>query len=372
MEILMPALSPTMEEGNLIKWYVTEGQVLNEGDLIAEIETDKAIMEFESPLKGKVKEILIPEGSSDIKINQPILILFNENEKKEITSSEAKEKRVKISPYAKKIARENNLNLKDIDGSGPNGRIILKNIKQHTKLSNVDTNLKQESEFEILTKSSIRQSIFERMELISKTIPHFYLRKKINIDNLINLRKKLNNKNEVSEKISINDFFIKATGMALQKYPDFNLRVEKNDIIKCKTSDIAIAVAIEDGLMTPIIRDVQKKNMLEIAKETKIIYEKTRNRKLLPSDYIGGSTAISNLGMKNIDSFDAIINPPNSSILAIGSANNVPIANENEIEIKKIINVTLSVDHRVLDGEIGSNYLNQITYFIENPYEIIF
>ncbi len=368
----MPALSPTMEEGNLIKWFISEGQELKEGDLIAEIETDKAIMEFESPLKGKVKKILVPEGSSNIKINQPILILFNKNEKKEDITSYTSDRRVKISPYAKKIARENNLNIEDINGTGPEGRIILKDIKQYTKSSNLVTDLKQKDEFEVLNKSSMRESIFERMELISKTIPHFYLRKKINLDNLINLREKLNSKDVKEEKISINDFFIKATGMALQENPDFNLRVEKDSIIKCKTSDIAIAVAIEGGLMTPIIRNVQNKSLLEIAKETKIIYEKTRTRKLLPNEYIGGSTAISNLGMKNIDSFDAIINPPNSSILAIGSANNEPIAYEKEIKIKKIINVTLSVDHRVLDGEIGSNYLNQVTYFIENPYEIIF
>ena len=369
IEILMPALSPTMEEGNLIKWHVKEGQDVKEGDLIAEIETDKAVMDFEIPFEGTVKSLLIEEGSINVKVNQPILNLFKKDEKK---ASKINNKRSKISPFAKKLAIENNINYEKIEGTGPNQRIIHKDISLFLKDTKQNKVSKNNSEKEILTKSNFRKTIFEKMEHISKTIPHFFLRKTIDVENLMKLRKKLNENLTASNKISVNDFFIKALGTALKMYPDFNIMLEGEDIIKCATSDIAIAVAIEGGLLTPIIREVENKSLLEISKETKILYKKAKNRKLTPSEYVGGSSAISNLGMMKVESFDAIINPPNTSILAVGCLKKVPVVKDNEIRIGSVINITLSVDHRVLDGEVGANFISEITNLLENPYMIIF
>ena len=369
MNILMPALSPTMEEGTLVKWHVKEGQEIKEGDLIAEIETDKAIMEFEVPFKGKVKSLLIEEGSTNIKVNQPILNLYDKNEKEGLRTKEEKpdNERIYISPYAKKIAIDNKIDLKKIQGSGPNKRIIKEDLDIY--LDNFNNNEKSKT---ILKKSNLRNAIFEKMENISKKVPHFFLRKTINADELIKLREKLNNSLDQFNKISINDFFIKAMGITLKKYPDFNIMLEEKEIIKCSSSDIAIAVAIEGGLLTPIIKEVEDKSLLEISKETKTLYQKAKNRKLKPEEYIGGSTAISNLGMMNVDNFDAIINPPNTSILAVGCLKKIPIVKDDEIKIAKVINVTLSVDHRVLDGEIGAKFISEVTNVLENPYKIIY
>ena len=407
-QVLMPALSPTMSEGKLSKWLVKEGDVVKAGDLIAEIETDKAIMEFESSEDGTIIKLLIKEGEENIKVNEPIALLDTSNTqsvskdvdkndklnfdvvdeksknnenlliKKEDPPENPKKKidsknRIKISPLAKRIALQNNINFNEIKGSGPLGRIIKADvvnlINKNDKISSntVLKPLKTEEEFISLTP--MRKTIANQLGKSKREIPHFYLRKNVYVDTLLSARKLLNKKLEQKKiKISINDIIIKAIAHALYNNPDCNVTWGEDKIIKSKSTDVALAIAIDEGLITPVIKDIKNKNLSDLSLETKSLIERSKNRRLKADELNGGTITISNLGMMGIDNFDAIINPPHGSILAVGKTQEVVCFDENEKVIKKtIIQLTLSVDHRMIDGAVGAKFLNEIASFLEEP-----
>ena len=410
-QILMPALSPTMSEGKLSKWLVKEGDIIKAGDLLAEIETDKAIMEFESSEDGTLKKILINEGEENIKVNEPIALLetsyslikennskniFEENKKfstKETKSDDSllvdkgdilqrkienRKDRIKISPLARKIAIQNNINYRDLEGTGPSGRIIKADIEKLVKLGNASSPLMDHKTFindepDYTLLSPMRKTIAERLSKSKREIPHFYLRKKVFVDKLLSTRQLLNRKLKIKQiKISINDFIIKAIAHALHNNPKCNVTWGGDRIIKSSSTDVALAVAIEDGLVTPVIKNVKSKSLSDLCEETKSLIERSKNKRLKADELIGGTITISNLGMMGIDSFDAIINPPHGSILAVGKTEEVVVFDESEkITKKTIINLTLSVDHRVIDGAIGAKFLNEIASFIEEPINLL-
>ncbi len=407
-QVLMPALSPTMSEGKLSKWLVKEGDVVKAGDLIAEIETDKAIMEFESSEDGTIIKLLIKEGEENIKVNEPIAVLdtsnlkslskdVDKNDRKNIDAIEKKnknnenllikkevssenpikkidsKKRIKISPLAKRIALQNNINFNEIKGSGPLGRIIkvdIVNLINKNEKINSNTVLKPlKTEEEFIPLTPMRKTIANQLGKSKREIPHFYLRKNVYVDTLLSARKLLNKKLEQKKiKISINDIIIKAIAHALYNNPDCNVTWGEDKIIKSKSTDVALAIAIDEGLITPVIKDIKNKNLSDLSLETKSLIERSKNRRLKADELNGGTITISNLGMMGIDNFDAIINPPHGSILAVGKTQEVVCFDENEKVIKKtIIQLTLSVDHRMIDGAVGAKFLNEIASFLEEP-----
>ena len=427
IEILMPALSPTMSEGKLTKWLVNEGDVIKAGDLIAEIETDKAIMEFESSEDGILKKIIIPESDENITVNQPIAILdtdfpthsqqnnqieksipksskkHNEQTLTEVSKTTKKEavsvnytdtnekpkkkptnQRIKISPIAKKMAFNLGLNIADLSGTGPGGRIVKADIEQHKKKNNSSRKLAEEKnkivgthdlnqEPERIELSPMRRTIADRLTVAKREIPHFYLRKRARVDKLLEAREALN-KSLIRRdiKISLNDMIIKAVGQALLDHPDCNVTWGGDCIMKHKVADIAMAVAIQGGLLTPVLRNVTSKSLSEISENTKDLIVRSREKKLDPIEFSGGTTTISNLGMFGIDSFDAIINSPHGSILAVSQTEIVPILNEeNNFQKATVMNLTLSVDHRVIDGAVGSAFLASIVSFLEDPITLL-
>ena len=407
-QVLMPALSPTMSEGKLSKWLVKEGDVVKAGDLIAEIETDKAIMEFESSEDGTIIKLLIKEGEENIKVNEPIAVLdtsnlkslskdVDKNDRKNIDAIEKKnknnenllikkevssenpikkidsKKRIKISPLAKRIALQNNINFNEIKGSGPLGRIIkvdiVNLINKNDKINSTTVLKPLKTEEEFIPLTPMRKTIANQLGKSKREIPHFYLRKNVYVDTLLSARKLLNKKLEQKKiKISINDIIIKAIAHALYNNPDCNVTWGEDRIIKSKSTDVALAIAIDEGLITPVIKDIKNKNLSDLSLETKSLIERSKNRRLKADELNGGTITISNLGMMGIDNFDAIINPPHGSILAVGKTQEVVCFDENEKVIKKtIIQLTLSVDHRMIDGAVGAKFLNEIASFLEEP-----
>ena len=411
IDILMPALSPTMEEGTLSKWLVKEGDKVESGDLIAEIETDKATMEVEAIDEGVIGKILVDEGQESIKVNVPIAILLLEGEeltdltnkveeeiieKKSIDKkiidekilednivnvskptfkSEIKEKildiikdRIFITPLAKRIAKQRDIDLNSLLGSGPNGRILKVDVENYNNNKNVK-NLNKNSidNFELVKNSAMRKTIADRLVKSKNEAPHFYLSLDCNIDELLKIRSALNSKAKEQYKISVNDMIIKASSAALMKVPRANASWENENTKYFHTTDISVAVAIEGGLITPIIKDVQSKGLLQISEDMKNLADKAKNGKLLPEDYIGGSFSISNLGMYGIKEFSAVINPPQGCILAVGAGEKRPTVINEQIIIATIMTVTLSCDHRVVDGAVGAELLSEFKNFIENP-----
>ena len=407
-QVLMPALSPTMSEGKLSKWLVKEGDVVKAGDLIAEIETDKAIMEFESSEDGTIIKLLIKEGEENIKVNEPIAVLdtsnlkslskdVDKNDRKNIDAIEKKnknnenllikkevssenpikkidsKKRIKISPLAKRIALQNNINFNEIKGSGPLGRIIkvdiVNLINKNDKINSTTVLKPLKTEEEFIPLTPMRKTIANQLGKSKREIPHFYLRKNVYVDTLLSARKLLNKKLEQKKiKISINDIIIKAIAHALYNNPDCNVTWGEDKIIKSKSTDVALAIAIDEGLITPVIKDIKNKNLSDLSLETKSLIERSKNRRLKADELNGGTITISNLGMMGIDNFDAIINPPHGSILAVGKTQEVVCFDEDENVIKKtIIQLTLSVDHRMIDGAVGAKFLNEIASFLEEP-----
>jgi len=421
VNILMPALSPTMEEGTLAKWLVKEGDKIQSGDLIAEIETDKATMEFEAVDEGIIGKLLVSEGSEGVKVNSPIAVILDDGEelkvnetadlvvdteytKLEITKEEVvKNKepsmnviqnsntRIFATPLARRLAREKGVDLGNISGSGPHGRIVktdildvnvssvdtnqvsLKNPVLKTNVQKADgssiTNLYADREFKEIPLNNMRKTVASRLTEAKQNVPHFYLRKEARIDELLQVRARLNaHLAEKNNKLSINDFIIKSCALALQSVPTANAIWAEDKILQLKPSDIAVAVSVEDGLFTPIIRDADTKSLSNISKEMKDLAGKARSKKLMPSEYQGGSFSISNLGMFGVDNFDAVINPPHGAILAVGRGLQKPIVNEDEtISVANLMSLTLSVDHRVIDGALGAKLLQSITKYLEDP-----
>ena len=421
VNILMPALSPTMEEGTLTKWLVKEGDRIQSGDLIAEIETDKATMEFEAVDEGIIGKILISEGSEGVKVNSPIAVILDEGEELEpkeeanqTLPAEPKNQknapegvietkkpsnnviqtshtRIFATPLARRLAKEKGVDLDSITGSGPHGRIVKNDIldvnptnfddnQESLEGSTLRTGVKQVSsssimdlysdrEFKEIPLSSMRRTVATRLTEAKQNVPHFYLRKEIVIDELLRVRARINaHLAEKSNKLSINDFIIKACALALQTVPMANAVWAEDKILQLKSSDIAVAVSVEDGLFTPVIRDADVKSLSNLSKEMKELAEKARSKKLMPNEYQGGSFSISNLGMFGVDNFDAVINPPHGAILAVGRGVKKPVVNENEtITVANVMSLTLSADHRVIDGALGAELLQSISKYLGDP-----
>ena len=409
IDILMPALSPTMEEGTLSKWLIKEGDQVVSGDLIAEIETDKATMEVESIEDGTVGKLLVQEGEEGIKVNSPIAILLFDGEtisdhkknddvkevKKELSKIDLSEdeipttskktsiddyedqvideklnsKRIFATPLAKRLAKQKDIDLSLIAGSGPNGRILKFDIQSlNDRKENIIINNSIDiKKFETVKNSMMRKTIADRLVKSKNEAPHFYLSIDCNIDELLKIRSSINSKSNDKYKISVNDMIIKAASASLLKVPQANASWESENTKYYNTTDISVAVAIEGGLITPIIKDVQLKGLKDISDDMKILAAKAKEGKLLPEEYIGGSFSISNLGMYGIKEFSAVINPPQGAILAVGAGEKRAIVINDNITIATMMTVTLSCDHRVVDGAVGAQYLSVFKEYIEDP-----
>ncbi|WP_439137208.1 pyruvate dehydrogenase complex dihydrolipoamide acetyltransferase [Planktotalea sp.] len=415
IEILMPALSPTMEDGTLAKWLVKEGDTVSSGDLLAEIETDKATMEFEAVDEGVIGKILVEAGTAGVLVNSPIALLLEDGEDSAevVASSQTAPApvapevlstpvatapapkltqtgdRVFASPLARRIAADKGIDLATITGSGPRGRIVKADVDNAQSAPAAqpaaiptpqtakapDTNPSQIAkmyegrEFTELPLDGMRKTIAARLTEAKQNIPHFYLRRDIHLDALLKFRSQLNKQLAARDiKLSVNDFIIKACALALQQVPAANAVWAGDRVLQMKASDVAVAVAIEGGLFTPVLQDADSKSLSALSAQMKDLANRARDRKLAPHEYMGGSFAISNLGMMGIENFDAVINPPHGAILAVGAGAKKPIVNsDGDLDIATVMSVTLSVDHRVIDGALGADLLAAIKANLENP-----
>ena len=420
IEVLMPALSPTMEDGTLAKWFVKEGDKVEPGDLLAEIETDKATMEFEAVEEGVIEKLLVSEGTEGVKVNSAIATLSGEdnltlknieepaasdtvkteasaiNAKKIENNSNSKSRdRLFITPLARRIAKKQGIDINLVSGTGPHGRIIKKdlaNIKSpplgsvlqdpdFVTAKSIYPNLSDSFSYDALLEiyadrkfteialDGMRKTIASRLSEAKQTIPHFYLRRSVKMENLLDFRQKINKKLlDKNIKVSINDIIIKACSEALQTNPDANAIWAGNKLIKFDSSDIAVAVSVEGGLFTPVIKDTDQKTISNISEEMKDLASRARAKKLMPTEFQGGSFAISNLGMFGIESFDAIINPPHAAILAVGTGKKKPVVSDDgSLGATTEMELSLSVDHRVIDGVLGAQLLHTIVDNLENP-----
>ncbi len=416
LEILMPALSPTMEEGTLAKWLVSEGDVVQSGDLLAEIETDKATMEFEAVDQGIIGKLLVAEGTANVKVNSAIAILLEEGDATDATVAPsapaavaadvmaapavqapapaapvaASGTRIFASPLARRIAADNGLDLTAITGSGPKGRIVKADLSTavapaaaaapvsavtmptSANAAAVEA-IYQGRGFKTVPLDGMRKIIASRLTEAKQTIPHFYLRRDIRLDKLLRVRGEINKGLEArGVKTSVNDFIIKACALALQKVPTANAVWAGDRVLQMEASDISVAVAIEGGLFTPVLQDAEAKPLSQLAVEMKDLAARARNRKLAPHEYQGGSFSISNLGMMGIDNFDAVINPPQGAILAVGAGKKRPVVlDDGSLSVATVMSVTMSVDHRVIDGALGAELLNVIVNYLENPLSML-
>ena len=428
--ILMPALSPTMEEGKLAKWLVKEGDTVKSGTILAEIETDKATMEFEAVDEGKIGKILVPEGSEGVKVNAPIAVLLDEGEKmgdapaapkqdipaamKDIGDAVKKEAapaakaapagsasapkaegRVFASPLAKRIAAQKGLDLSGITGTGPRGRIVKSDVENAkpgaakpaaaapaaaggagipgiAPLPDARL-LYPAGSYEEIPHDNMRKAIAKRLTSAKTLIPHYYLTIDCNLDALMAVREKMNaaapkGKDKVpAYKLSVNDFIMKASAMALMKHPAVNASWTDTAILRHKDADVGVAVALDFGLITPIIFKAQTKGLVEISNEVKTLAGLAKEKKLKPNQYEGGGFSVSNLGMYGIKNFTSIINPPQSCIIAVGAGEERPVVRDGKVEISTVMTVTMSADHRVVDGGTGAKFLATLKQFIEEP-----
>lgn len=422
IEILMPALSPTMKEGNLARWLKKEGDQIVAGDVLAEIETDKATMEVEAVDEGILGKIIVKDGTENVAVNSLIALILEEGEDKAKLESykipqkdnphnespkkseakieksqtpkiEEKSKEIKkveapiavapktitksngqinASPLAKRIAQEQNIDLGNVCGTGPNGRITKDDVLNSTKNNNAGIIRRNPQEYQLQKNNNIRKVIAQRLLESKQTVPHFYLSSNLRIDKLLELRKDLNDNasliaDKPAYKISVNDLVIKAVALALKKVPAANSSWNDDAILIYNNIDVSVAVAINDGLITPIIRNADQKSIIAISEEMKILIKKAKDGKLQPEEFQGGGFSISNLGMYGIDSFSAIVNPPQSCILAVGAGIKKPIVENDQIIIGNMMNVSLSCDHRSVDGAIGAEFLSALKQIIENP-----
>ena len=414
IEILMPALSPTMKEGNLAKWVKKEGDKIKAGEVIAEIETDKATMEVEAVDQGILGKIIIQEGTENVVVNSCIALILEEGEDKKVlenyqSSAVAKEAPtpkesqnnsskvdvkfpeikvadsnnqvvsidnfIKASPLAKRIAKEEGISINAVSGTGPRGRIIKDDVLNFVKNGSVKSGVihRNSQEFYVIKNNNIRKVIAKRLLESKQNVPHFYLSCELRVDKLNELRNAINEVAPHDEngnplyKISINDLVIKAVAMALKKVPQANSSWSEDGILVYNNIDISMAVAIDGGLITPIIKNADQKSIQEISKESKVLAKKARDGKLAPEEFQGGTFSISNLGMFGIDNFSAIINPPQSCILAVARAVEKPVVDHGHIRIGHTMNVTLSSDHRVVDGAVGAEFLKALRRYIEHP-----
>ncbi|MDR3498581.1 MAG: pyruvate dehydrogenase complex dihydrolipoamide acetyltransferase [Parvibaculum sp.] len=422
--ILMPALSPTMEEGKLAKWHVKEGDEVHSGDIIAEIETDKATMEVEAVDEGCIGKLLVTEGTENVPVNKPIAILLAEGEdasaltdatavpapaaKKEAAPAPVLPKeesakpspkpeaampavakadgaRVFASPLARRIAKDKGVDLASVTGTGPRGRIVKADVEKAkpgqaaprpaasgapTPVSGpaIDPRAFYEvGSYEEVPLDSMRKTIARRLTQAMQEIPHFYLTIDCELDELLRIRKELNAKSEDGVKLSVNDFIIRASALALMKVPDANVSFAGTSLLKHKHADVGIAVALDGGLITPIIRSAETKGLAEISTEAKTLAERARTKKLKPNEFEGGSFSISNLGMFGIKSFTAVINPPQAAIIAVGKGEERPVVKDGKLTVATVMTVTMSCDHRAIDGALGAKFLEAFKAFVEYP-----
>ena len=424
-EILMPALSPTMEEGTLAKWLVKEGDTVSSGDLLAEIETDKATMEFEAVDEGVIGKLMVAEGTEAVKVNTVIAVLLEDGESASDIGTAAAPKaaeapvanaaapapqaaatsarapaapqkdgtRIFASPLARRIAADKGLDLATVTGSGPKGRIVKADVMDaqpsavpapqasapaaaaapaampSSPSADMVARAYEGRSYEEISLNGMRKTIAARLTEAKQTVPHFYLRRDIKLDALMAIRAQLNKQLEGrGVKLSVNDFIIKATALALQAVPSANAVWAGDRVLQLKASDVAVAVAIEGGLFTPVLQDAEMKSLSALSTEMKDLAARARDRKLAPHEYQGGSFAISNLGMMGIDNFDAIVNPPHAGILAVGAGVKKPVVGDDgQVTVATVMSVTMSVDHRVIDGALGAELLKHIVDNLENP-----
>jgi pyruvate dehydrogenase E2 component (dihydrolipoamide acetyltransferase) len=447
--ILMPALSPTMEKGNLAKWLKKEGDKVKSGDVIAEIETDKATMEVEAVDDGTIAKIVVPEGTQDVAVNDVIAVLASEGEDVKAagagaakpTASSAPPKaaeapaaakpaptpapapapaaksatpgaatpaaqaqtsapqtnghgRIFSSPLARRLAKDAGIQLARITGSGPHGRVIARDVEEARSGKGLKAPaaapagapmiapsmsdkqiraLYEDGSYEVIPHDGMRRTIAQRLTASLQTIPHFYLTMDCNIGLLVEAREQINaaapkdKDGKPAYKLSVNDFVIKALALALQRVANANVSWTDGGMLKHKHSDVGVAVAMPGGLITPIIRKAETKPVSVISAEMKDFAARARARKLKPEEYQGGTTAVSNLGMYGINHFTAVINPPHATILAVGTAEERPIVKHGKIEVAQMMSVTLSCDHRAVDGALGAELLGAFKLLIENP-----
>ena len=439
IEILMPALSPTMEEGTLSKWLIAEGDVVRSGDIMAEIETDKATMEIEAVEEGTVAKILIPEGSEGVKVNAPIAILLEDDEdasaldgytagastkpthpveKRDPSPEPAANtkpqemdpvmqrgkrshgERVKASPLAKRLAAEAGLDLAAISGSGPNGRIVKSDIDAakvggtakaasapqhaapHTAAPVSSTEISMPlgggadylsrmgvtaGTYDLIPLNGIQKVVAKRLTESHINVPDFPLNIDCEIDELLKMRKELNSQAPEGVKISVNDMLIRASALALKHVPEANASYTPDGIAMHKHADVAVAVAIDGGLITPIVHGAENKGLSTISSEMKDLASRARDRKLKPQEYQGGTFSISNLGMMGIKSFGSIINEPHGMILSVGAGAPRPVVKDGAIAVATVMSVTLTCDHRVVDGALGAKWLQHFKRYVETP-----
>ena len=464
IQILMPALSPTMEEGKLAKWLVAAGQKVRAGDIIAEIETDKATMEVEAVDEGTVGQLLIAAGTDKVKVNTPIATLLAEGEAAGAASPASQPprapttpaaspvsapvalrppagaaaptappaafrqndapaqaapaaSRIVASPLARRIARESGIDLAAISGSGPHGRIVERDVlagRQSAQVRPADAGqqpraqtmpvspasnavavsqptpnavpvaampddrvlaLYEQGSYEVRPHDGMRRIIAQRLTQSKQTIPHFYMSVDCRLDNLLDARERINAASPKdgprAYRLSVNDFVIKALALALQRVPAANATWTDAGMLRHRHSDVGVAVAVEGGLFTPIIRHAELKTLGEISNEMKDLAERARKRRLAPHEYQGGTTSISNLGMYGIKSFDAVINPPHATILAVGAGEKRPLVVGTALQVATLMTTTLSCDHRVVDGAVGAELLNAFKALIEDPVRML-
>ena len=421
ISILMPALSPTMTEGNLVRWLKQEGDSVAPGDVIAEIETDKATMEVEAVDEGTLGKILVAEGAEDVSVNEPIAVLLADGEDASALegfeagagapgSASAKDSptaalpqaaepvapaapapqtqtsggdsgnRVFASPLARRLAQQQGIDLSVVTGSGPHGRIVKADIEGFTgapaaatsastpSIASVLQGAEGEAKYELVKPSNMRKAIAERMTASKQQVPHFYLTVDCEIDKLLEARKDLNARAKDGEfKISVNNMVIKAAAVALMQVPCANAAWSDEGIKLFKQADISVAVAIDDGLVTPIVRRAEGKGLRRISEEMGNLAARARDGKLMPEEFQGGTFTISNLGMFGVKHFEAVINQPQGAILAVGAGEQRPVVKDGELAVATVMSLTLSVDHRALDGAIGAAYLSVLKGLVENP-----
>jgi pyruvate dehydrogenase E2 component (dihydrolipoamide acetyltransferase) len=447
INILMPALSPTMEKGNLAKWLKKEGDKVKSGDVIAEIETDKATMEVEAVDEGTIAKILVPEGTQDVAVNDVIAVLAGDGEdvkaagaasappkaaptaqtpaaakpaptaapaaapaakaaapaakaaapapQAAVPASQANgHARIFSSPLARRLAKEAGIELARINGSGPHGRVIARDVEEARSGKGLKAPaaapagapsiapsmsdkqiraLYEDGSYEVIPHDGMRRTIAQRLTASVQTIPHFYLTMDCNIGKLVEAREEINaaapkdKDGKPAYKLSVNDFVIKALAIALQRIPNANVSWTDGGMLKHKHSDVGVAVAMPGGLITPIIRKAETKPISIISAEMKDFAARARARKLKPEEYQGGTTAVSNLGMYGIKDFTAVINPPHATILAVGTGEERAIVKHGKIEVAQIMSVTMSCDHRAVDGALGAELIGAFKTLIENP-----
>jgi pyruvate dehydrogenase E2 component (dihydrolipoyllysine-residue acetyltransferase) len=459
INILMPALSPTMEKGNLAKWLKKEGDAVKTGDVIAEIETDKATMEYESVDDGVMAKIVVPEGTSDVPVNQLIAVLAQEGEDVNAAAAGAKKSasagapssppspprgegaaqqaaapatvssskeakapppsppprapspqrgegggegvranghgtsRVFASPLARRLAKEGGIDIGRVQGSGPHGRIIARDVAKAKEGGGLraptapgaapaiapsmsDQQIRalyEDGSYEVVPHDGMRRTIAQRLTASVQTIPHFFLTVDCDIGKLLDAREEINatapkdKDGKPSYKLSVNDFVIKALALALQKVPDANVSWTEGGMLKHKHSDIGVAVAMPNGLITPIIRGAETKSLSAISNAMRDLALRARDRKLKPQEYQGGTTAVSNLGMYGIKDFTAVINPPHATILAVGTGEERAVVRDGKIVAAHVMSVTMGCDHRAVDGALGAVLISAFKALIENP-----